>query len=100
MSSCYLKTCLCAAALMLAGSTAQAGEIFYRHGQKCQCASSGYIVCRDPRDRWSNGYVVGRCRWHWPRLYRDGYKCQRASSGYVVYRDPPRSLQPRICGAL
>jgi hypothetical protein len=88
MSHLCLKTCLSAGALLFAGSSAQASEVFYRDGYKCQRASSGYIVCRDPRDRWGPGFVAGRGRGSGRPFYRDGYKCQRASSGHIVCRDP------------
>jgi hypothetical protein len=70
---------------------AQARDVFYRDGEKCQRASSGYIVCRDPRDRWSEGRVVGRSRGQSSgKVFyrRNGDMCQRASSGAIVCRDP------------
>lgn len=85
---------------LLAGATsAKAGDPFWRNGHLCQRASSGYVVCRDPRDHSSNGHVVGgRPRydreWQPDESEYDGYGtpggevCQRASSGYVVCRDP------------
>ena len=88
MSRFRLKTGLAVAAVLSASSSVQAGEPFYRHGQICQRASSGYVVCRDPGDYWSEGYVVSRGRRSGRPFYRDGYKCQRASSGVTVCRDP------------
>lgn len=80
-------------ALWLSGAPSHARE-FWRGGHICQRASSGYIVCRDPRDHYSQGYVIGgrprpdRDRWR-RRYYGSGYReCQRASSGYIVCRDP------------
>jgi len=98
MSRFGLKTCGATAALLVASSSAQAGEPFYRNGQLCQRASSGYVVCRDPDDYWSEGYVVSRGRRSGGRsgrvFYRDGYKCQRADSGHVVCRDPRDRWSP------
>ena len=74
----------------LAGVTpAKAGDPFFRDGQECQRASSGYVVCRDPRDRYSQGYVVGG-RPHYDREWRpeDAYAydrdCYRTRYGRVV----------------
>src|SRR3954451_4116344 len=78
--------------VLLAGVTpAKAGDPFFRDGQLCQRASSGYVVCRDPRDHYTQGYVVGG-RPHYDREWRpeDAYAydrdCHRTRSGYVVCR--------------
>lgn len=88
----FLTAVLLATAAVLGGNvTAEARDVFYRKGEKCQRASSGYIVCRAPRDRWSNGRVVGRSRERSSGevfYRRNGDKCQRASSGAIVCRDP------------
>lgn len=99
-----LKIALAAAALAMAGTAAQAQSFVNERGHVCQRASSGNIVCRDPRDRWSQGYVY---RGGGPGFYRPeprprfrapqsrggfynsaGHFCQRASSGNIVCRDP------------
>ncbi len=83
---------------LLAGVTAAkaGGPMFQmRNGDICQRGSSGYVVCRDPRDRYSNGYVVGgRPRYdrEWTPEGRSDYygsyngDCRRTGSGFVVCR--------------
>ena len=78
---------------LLAWSTPSEAQQFWRGGHICQRASSGYIVCRDPRDWRSPGYVIGgRPRPDYERQSRRHNRrgrevCQRASSGYIVCRD-------------
>jgi hypothetical protein len=92
MTTMSLKPWLTAATLLLAGTGVQASDVFYRDGHQCQRASSGAIVCRDPRDRRSPGYVLGRRHEYGTsgRVFynRRGDKCQRASSGLIVCRHP------------
>jgi len=83
---------------LLAGVTAAKADPMFqmRNGDICQRGSSGYVVCRDPRDRYSNGYVVGgRPRYYdreWtPEGTTDYYgsyagDCRRTGSGYVICR--------------
>lgn len=79
------------AALLAGVIPAKAGDPFFRNGQMCQRASSGYVVCRDPRDRYSEGYVVGG-RPHYDREWRpeDAYAydrdCHRTHSGNIICR--------------
>lgn len=87
----WTRSLLFASMITVVGSVAQAQDYYYRGGHVCQRASSGYIVCRDPRDRWSEGYVVGRERDRSSSdifYRRNGDRCQRASSGNIVCRDP------------
>lgn len=86
--------CLSVAALLSATYGAQASEIFYRGGYQCQRASSGFVTCRDPRDRRSPGFVVGGQRESGGVFYRGHHQCQRASSGYITCRDPRDRRSP------
>jgi len=79
-------------ALLAGVIPAKAGDPFFQNGQQCQRASSGYVVCRDPRDHYSQGYVVGG-RPHYDREWRPPYDayaydrdCFRTRYGRVVCR--------------
>lgn len=95
-----------AGCVSLAAPSVAEEPIFYRGNHVCQRGSSGYVVCRDPRDHNSRGYIVGGRARPDRDQYRDdyyggygggregeyrapnGHVCQRGSSGYVVCRDP------------
>ncbi len=90
MTRLLIATVLTTATLSI-NASAQPGEVFYRNGQQCDRASSGYIVCRNPGDYWSPGRVVGGSGGYASGgvfYRRNGDVCQRASSGAIVCRDP------------